>query len=138
VLHYLTSKRILTRIGGDSGDDRQLLGTRNLCRRVYFRGRDRRPYVSSYGRRFLTHTFKSDEAIVQPVHILLNLGFYLLLCIGLFLWNIGIGGSGYSQENIYFQVIEDAALRLGVSIFVIGAFHSVNILVLAILNRKNT
>jgi hypothetical protein len=92
--------------------------------------------LSAYGRRFLNHTFKSDDAIVQPVHILLNLGFYLL-CIGLFLWNIGVGGSSYSQENIYFQVIEDAALRLGISIFVVGAFHSMNILVLAILNRKN-
>jgi hypothetical protein len=93
--------------------------------------------LSAYGRRFLNHTFKSDDAIVQPVHVLLNLGFYLL-CIGLFLWNIGIGGSSYSQENIYSRVIEDAAVRLGVSIFVVGAFHSINILVLAILNRKNS
>jgi hypothetical protein len=93
--------------------------------------------LSAYGRRFLDHTFKSDDAIVQPVHILLNLGFYLL-CIGLFLWNIGVGGSSYSQEEIYFQVVEDAALRLGISIFVVGAFHSTNILVLAILNRKNS
>lgn len=93
--------------------------------------------ISAYGRRFLNHTFKSDNAIVQPVHILLNLGFYLL-CIGLFLWNIGVGGSSYSQENIYLQVIEDAAFRLGISIFVVGAFHSMNILLLAILNRKNS
>jgi len=93
--------------------------------------------LSAYGRRFLNHTFKSDDAIVQPVHILLNLGFYLL-CIGLFLWNIGVGGSSSSQENIYFQVVEDAALRLGISIFVVGAFHSINIMVLAILNRKNS
>ena len=93
--------------------------------------------LSASGRRFLNHTFKSDDAIVQPVHVLLNLGFYLL-CIGLFLWNLGVGGSTYSQENIYLRVIEDAALRLGISIFVVGAFHSINILVLAILNRKNS
>ena len=93
--------------------------------------------LSTYGRRFLNHTFKSEDAIVQPVHILLNLGFYLL-CIGLFFWNIGVGGSSYSQESVYFQVIEDAALRFGISIFVVGAFHSINILVLAILNRKNS
>lgn len=93
--------------------------------------------ISGYGRRFLNHTFKSDESIVQPIHILLNLGFYLL-CIGLFLWNIGAGGSIYSQENVYIEVVEDAALRLGISIFVIGAFHSINILMLAILNRKNS
>lgn len=93
--------------------------------------------LSASGRRFLNHTFKSDAAIVQPVHILLNLGFYLL-CIGLFLWNVGVGGSSYSQENVYLRVFEDAALRLGVSIFVVGAFHSINILVLAILNRKNS
>lgn len=93
--------------------------------------------LSTYGRRFLDHTFKSHDAIVQPVHVLLNLGFYLL-CIGLFLWNIGVGGSSYSQENVYFQVVEDAALRLGISIFVVGAFHSINILVLAMLSRKNS
>jgi hypothetical protein len=34
--------------------------------------------------------------------------------------------------------LEDAALRLGISIFVIGVFHSINILVIAILNRKNS
>jgi hypothetical protein len=93
--------------------------------------------LSSYGRRFLDYTFKSADAIVQPVHVLLNLGFYLL-CIGLFLWNLGIGGLNYSRENIYSQLIEEAALRLGVSLFVVGAFHSMNILVLAILNRKNS
>lgn len=93
--------------------------------------------LSVYGRRFLNHTFKSDVEIVQPVQILLNLGFYLL-CVGLFLWNIGVGGSIDSHDTIYSQVIEDAALRLGISIFVVGAFHSINILVLAILNRKNS
>lgn len=92
--------------------------------------------LNAYGQRFLSQTFKSDEAIVQPIHILLNLGFYLL-CVGLFLWNIGVADTGNTQENIYFQVFEDAALRLGISVFVIGAFHSINILVLAILNRKN-
>jgi hypothetical protein len=93
--------------------------------------------LSTYGRRFLNHTFKSDDAIVQPVHILLNLGFYLL-CVGLFLWNIGIGGLDPSPGHDYRQVIEAAALRLGISIFVIAAFHSMNVLVIAILNRKNS
>lgn len=93
--------------------------------------------LSTYGSRFLNYTFKSDEAIVQPVHVLLNLGFYLL-CIGLFLWNIGVGDNSNPQENVFVQVIEDAAFRLGVSIFVIGGFHSINILILAILNRKNS
>jgi hypothetical protein len=91
--------------------------------------------ISVSGRRFLDHTFKSDDTIVQPIHTLLNLGFYLL-CIGLFLWNVGVGAWGYSRS--YTEVIEQAALQLGISIFVIGAFHSVNILVLAILNRKNS
>ena len=93
--------------------------------------------LSAYERRLLNHTFKSDDAIVQPVHGLLNLSFYLL-CIGLFLWNIGIGGSSYSQGDIYFQAIEDAALRLGISIFVVGVFHSINIRLLAVLSRKNS
>lgn len=92
--------------------------------------------LNAYGRKFLNQTFRSDEGIVQPIHILLNLGFYLL-CVGLFLWNLGVADSGTAQESVYFQIVEDAALRLGISIFVIGAFHSVNILVLAILNRKS-
>jgi len=91
-----------------------------------------------YGKRFLNHTFRSNEEIVQPVHVLLNLGFYLLSA-GLFLWNIGVGGNGYVPPgNRTLQGIEDGALRLGISIFVIGVFHSINILVVAILNRKNS
>lgn len=93
--------------------------------------------LSNYGRRFLEHSFRSDEAIVRPVHILLNLGFYLL-AIGLLLWNVGVADNSTSAENVYFQVFEDAAFRLGVSIFVLGVFHCINILVLAILNRKNS
>jgi len=93
--------------------------------------------LSAHGRRFLNHVFKSDQAIVDSVHILLNPGFYLL-CIGLFLWNMGVLGNDYNQESIFVQVIENAAFRLGISIFVIGAFHSINILILATLNRKNS
>ena len=92
---------------------------------------------STYGQRFLNRTFKGDEALVRPVHVLLNLGFYLL-CIGLLLWNVGVADSNTSGENVFFQVFEDVAFRLGVSIFVVGAFHCINILVLAILNRKNS
>jgi hypothetical protein len=94
--------------------------------------------LGKYGKRFLNHTFRSDEDIVQPVHVLLNLGFYLLSA-GLFLWNIGVGGDAYVPPgNLTILGIQDAALRLGISLFVIGAFHSVNILVIAILNRKNS
>jgi hypothetical protein len=95
--------------------------------------------LGKYGKRFLNHTFRSDEDIVQPVHVLLNLGFYLLSS-GLFLWNIGVGGNGYvpNPGNLTVLGLEDAALRLGISIFVIGAFHSINILVIAILNRKSS
>jgi hypothetical protein len=72
------------------------------------------------------------------VNVLLNLGFYLLSA-GLFLWNLGVGGNGYvTPGNLTVQGLEEAALRLGISIFVIGAFHSINILVIAILNRKNS
>jgi hypothetical protein len=94
--------------------------------------------LGTYGKRFLNHTFRSDENIVQPVNVLLNLGFYLLSA-GLFLWNIGVGGNGYVPPgNLTVLGLEDGALRLGISIFVIGAFHSINILVIAILNRKNS
>ena len=91
--------------------------------------------LSVNGKRFLTHTFNSNEVVVQSVHVLLMLGFWLL-CIGLFLWNIGVAsytGNNYGTA----AMLEDAAFRLGVSIFVIGVLHSANILVLAILNRKN-
>ena len=95
--------------------------------------------LGKYGKRFLGHTFRSNEDIVQPVHVLLNVGFYLLSA-GLFLWNVGVGGNGYVSNpgNLAILGIEDAALRLGISIFVLGVFHSVNILVIAILNRKNS
>jgi hypothetical protein len=35
------------------------------------------------------------------------------------------------------DVFQSIALRLGISIFVVAAFHSLNILILAILNRKS-
>jgi hypothetical protein len=93
--------------------------------------------LGKYGKRFLNQTFNSNENIVQPIHVLLNLGFYLLSA-GLFLWNIGVGGGYVPHGNLTLLGIEDAALRLGISIFVIGVFHSINILVVAILNRKNS
>jgi hypothetical protein len=94
--------------------------------------------LGKYGKRFLNHTFRSNEDVVQSVHVLLNLGFYLLSA-GLFLWNIGVGGGGFVPPgNLTILGIEDAALRLGISIFVIAVFHSINILVIAILNRKNS
>ncbi len=94
--------------------------------------------LGKYGKRFLNHTFRSNEDVVQPVHVLLNLGFYLLSA-GLFLWNIGVGGNAYAPPgNLTILGIEDAALRLGISIFVIGVFHSINVLVIAILSRKNS
>jgi hypothetical protein len=93
--------------------------------------------LGKYGRRFLNHAFLSNEDVVQSVHVLLNLGFYLLSA-GLFLWNIGVGNGYRPPGNLTMLGLEDAALRLGISIFVIGVFHSINILVIAILNRKNS
>jgi hypothetical protein len=94
--------------------------------------------LGKHGRRFLDHTFGSNASVVQSVNLLLNLGFYLLAA-GLFLWNIGVPGNDYvPPRNLTILGVEDAALRLGISIFVIGMFHSINILVIAILNRKNS
>ena len=91
--------------------------------------------LSLNGKRFLSHTFNSNETVVQSVHVLLGLGFWLL-CTGLLLWNIGLGDD-FPQKYGVVQMLEDAALRLGISILVVGVLHSLNILVLAILSRKN-
>jgi hypothetical protein len=99
------------------------------------------------GRVFLDHTFGNQPTVARSVHFLLDLGFYLL-CLSLLLWNIGAPPTGSYQIDPanpgamismfgISDVFQSIALRLGISIFVVAAFHSLNILILAILNRKS-
>jgi len=85
------------------------------------------------GRVFLDHTFGAAPAVAESVHVLLNLGFYLM-CAGLFLWNLGLPGPEDASPS---DALRSASLRLGVCIFVVAGFHSLNLLVLSILNRNN-
>ena len=83
---------------------------------------------------FLSHTFNRNPAVADSVQFLLSLGFYLL-CAGLLLWNLG---EPPVEQWSFQRVLENASVRLGVSIFVVAVLHSFNILVLAILNRNNS
>jgi hypothetical protein len=88
------------------------------------------------GRVFLDHTFATHPSVSGSVHFLLNLGFYLL-CASLLLWNLGVPPDGYRhQEFGVSDLLESISARLGVSIFAVAAFHSVNVLVLSLLNRR--
>ena len=86
------------------------------------------------GRVFLDHTFGDNPAVAGSVQLLLNLGFYLI-CGGLLLWNLGVPATSDSRSLA--ETIRTVSLRLGISIFVVAAFHSLNLLVLSILNRNN-
>jgi hypothetical protein len=82
---------------------------------------------------FLGQTFEDQPKVAESVDFLLALGFYLL-CTGLLLWNLGI--SPFQIDSVQ-KVVQEVALRLGISIFVVAAFHSLNILVLSVLNRRS-
>lgn len=89
--------------------------------------------LRSRGRVFLGHSFRDQPEVAESVDFLLILGFYLL-CLGLLLWNVGV--SPYQIDTVQ-KVVQEVALRLGISIFVVAAFHSMNILVLSVLNRRS-
>lgn len=96
--------------------------------------------LRSRGRIFLNHTFERQPAVAESVHFLLSLGFYLM-CLSLLLWNLGIEPSRSFKDGIPVftttHLVQTVAERLGISIFVVAAFHTLNILILSILNRNN-
>jgi hypothetical protein len=96
--------------------------------------------LRSHGRLFLGSTFEHRPAVAESVQFLLNLGFYLT-CLSLILWNLGEDPrSGWEDgKSIYTlkDMIQTISTRLGISIFVVSAFHTINILALSILNQKS-
>jgi hypothetical protein len=96
--------------------------------------------LRSRGWLFLSSTFEHRPAVANSVQFLLNLGFYLT-CLSLLLWNLGIDPSTRwvdgKQVFAMRDLVQTVSTRLGISIFVVAAFHTVNILVLSILSQKS-
>jgi len=96
--------------------------------------------LRSRGWLFLSSAFEHRPAVASSVQFLLNLGFYLT-CLGLLLWNLGTDPSTRwvdgKQVFTLRDVVQSVSTRLGVSIIVVAALHTVNILVLSILNQKS-
>jgi hypothetical protein len=94
--------------------------------------------LRSRGWLFLSSTFEHRPAVASSAQFLLNLGFYLT-CLGLLLWNLGIDPATRwvdgQQVFTLRDVVQSVSTRLGVSIIVVAALHTVNILVLSILNK---
>jgi hypothetical protein len=96
--------------------------------------------LRSRGWLFLSGTFEHRPAVASSVQFLLNLGFYLT-CLGLLLWNLGTDPSARwldgKQVFTLRDVVQTVSTRLGVSIIVVAVLHTVNLLVLSILNQKS-
>ena len=96
--------------------------------------------LRSRGWLFLSNTFENRPAVASSVQFLLNLGFYLM-CLSLLLWNLGLDPSTRwvdgKQVFTVRDLVQTVSVRLGISIFVVAAFHTINILVLSILSTKS-
>ncbi len=88
-------------------------------------------YLNRKGRFLLGELFKDSPTVGSILAVFLNIGWYLV-CIGLLLWNIGIETAAVGFSEIFREV----ALRLGISIFVVGVLHFLNVLTVAVLSRK--
>ena len=88
--------------------------------------------IHAHGKKFISHAFGEDSPLSTSVAFLLNLGWYLV-CFGLLFWNLGVAGS----VGDYGQIARGVFLRLGISIFVVGVLHGINILSISLLHRKN-
>ena len=88
------------------------------------------------GRVFVSHTFHAKPEVAKAVHFLLDLGFYMK-CVGLLLLNLGIPPEGSNQGYGWTEALQTIALRLGWSVFVVAILHTINVLILSILNRTN-
>jgi hypothetical protein len=102
---------------------------------IYFTG----AALRKRGWTFLSNTFEHRPAVADSVQFLLSLGFYLT-CLSLLLWNLGTDPSGsWSPEGREFttkDIVQTVATRLGICIFVVSIFHTINLLTLAVLNKK--
>ena len=91
--------------------------------------------IHAQGRKLLSHAFGTDSQVGSAVSVLLRIGWYLT-SVGLLLWNLGIEPAGES-ENLSNSFTE-VSLRLGVSLFVVGLLHGINLLAVSLFHRKNT
>ena len=89
-------------------------------------------FIHYYGRKILNHAFGESGAVSHAVTMLLRFGWYLI-AVGLLLWNLGIKDYDYPGQS---DILTSVSLRLGVSLFVLGFLHGVNILAVSILHRK--
>jgi len=89
-------------------------------------------FIHYYGRKILNHAFGESGAISHAVTMLLRFGWYLI-AVGLLLWNLGIREYNDPEQS---DILTSVSLRLGVSLFVLGFLHGVNILAVSILHRK--
>ena len=94
---------------------------------MFFVGR----YLRVKGDVFLADSFEKNPSVAEAVSSLLNIGFYII-CIGILLMNMG--SNEYAADLYAF--LRNLSVRLGLSIFAVGAIHFFNILVVAILSRK--
>src|SRR5260370_35443633 len=89
-------------------------------------------FIHYYGRNILNHAFGDSGAISHAVTMLLRFGWYLI-ALRLLLWNLGIKDYDYPGQS---DILTSVSLRLGVSLFVLGFLHGVNILAVSIFHRK--
>jgi len=89
-------------------------------------------FLRTRGDVFLRFVFGGESTAVSATNFLLNIGFYLL-CLGLLLLNIG----SPSRPGSWLGIIQEVAIRLGLCVTVVAVLHSVNVLVLALLIRRN-
>ncbi|HEY1267550.1 MAG TPA: hypothetical protein VGH16_09860 [Candidatus Binatia bacterium] len=106
-------------------------------------------FINRKGRAFLADAFAASPTTGEALASLLNIGFYII-CAGLLLWTIGTGPHGTviyhqgptgTQTETVFLVgdsIRKVFFLVGLSIFVVGIIHLINILAVAILSRKRS
>jgi hypothetical protein len=88
-------------------------------------------FIHYYGRKVLSHAFGEAGAVSYAVTMLLRFGWYLI-AVGLLLWNLGI------KESDDADVFASVSLRLGITLFVLGFLHGINILAVSIFQRKQS
>ncbi len=89
-------------------------------------------FIHYYGHQILNHAFGESGTISHAVTMLLRFGWYLI-ALGLLLWNLGLKDYDYPGQS---DILTSVSLRLGVSLFVLGFLHGVNVLAVSILHRK--
>ncbi len=85
--------------------------------------------IHAQGRKLLSHAFGGGSQVGGAVSILLRIGWYVT-SVGLLLWNFGIEPA--AQEETVGNSFTEISLRLGVSLFVVGLLHGINLLAVSL------